>query len=319
MKKAIGFFITSVLLGVILIIALFLSIVAMPKDVFSDNFTNTLSTKYDTLKNADSPKIIIIAGSSTAFSLDGNMLADRVGMDVANTGIHAGIGALYETELTKVNIGKGDIVLLGYEWGWQSDENYMNTFGTDLVMTGIDEKLEMYRHVPLRKYKDILGYLLTYANKKSTYVGEVGPYAYSRALFSENGNTMEAQRDSSPIIAAYEEDPNHYGMIDFENPVIPESTVCYLKDYKEFVESRGASIYWIGCPTYEAAVKCDYSELKKAANQVETQIGIPYISNPIDYVFPGEYMYDTIYHTNSYGMEYRTELLIEDLKKAGII
>ena len=304
--------------GIILIIALFLSIVAIPKDVFCDNYTNTLSTKYDTLTNTDSPKIIIITGSSAAFSLDGNMLADRTGMNVANTAIHAGIGALYETELSKANIGEGDIILLGYEWGWLTSENYMDSFGTDLVMTGIDEKIEMYRYVPFRKYKDVLGYLFTFANEKRTYGGaDTGPY--SRAAFSENGNTMEIQRDDSPVIAAYEKDPDDYGIINFENPVISESTVSYLKKYKEYVESKGASLYWIGCPTYEAAVQCDYSELQKAADQVEAQIGISYISNPVDYVFPGEYMYDTIYHTNTRGMEYRTELLIEDLKNAGII
>ncbi len=317
MKKAITFVISSFMIGCILVITLFLSIVAIPEDVFSENYANTLSVKYDTLTNTDSPKIIIVSGSSAAFSLDGDMLADRTGVNVANTAIHAGIGALYETELSKANICEGDIVLLGYEWGWISNEDYMDTFGTDLVMIGIDEKIEMYQYVPLRKYGDILGYLFTYANTKRTYGGDSVPY--SRAAFSENGNTMEFQRDDSPIIVLYEENPNYYGIISFENPVIPEKTVRYLKEYKEYVESRGASIYWIGCPTYEAAVQCDYSELQKAADQVEEQIGIPYISNPIDYVFPGEYMYDTIYHTNTRGMEHRTELLIDDLKKAGII
>lgn len=318
MKKAITFVICSIVMGIVLVIALFLGIVAMPKDVFKDNYNNTLNAKYETLTNTNSPKIIIISGSSAAFSLDGNRLADMTGMNVANTAISAGIGALYETELSKANINEGDIVLLGYEWGWVTDENYTDSFGTDVIMVGIDEKIEMYQFVPHRKYKDVLGYLFTFANKKRTYA-EGNSGAYSRAAFSENGNTMELQRDDSPVIAAYEVDPDHYGRINFENPVIPDGTVEYLKDYKKYVESKGASLYWIGCPTYEAAVQCDYSELQKAANQEVEQIGIPFISNPVDYVFSGEYMYDSIYHTNTRGMEYRTELLFEDLKRAGII
>ena len=318
MKKAITFVISSVMIGIILVVALFLSIVVINKDVFYDNYTNVLSTKYDELVKTDSPKIIIVAGSSAAFGLDGNMLAERTGMNVANTALHAGIGALYETELSKANIGEGDIVLLGYEWEWAYDGLFTDRLGTDLVMTGIDEKIEMYRYLPIRKYKDILGYLLTFANQKRAYNGgATGPY--SRSAFSENGNTMELQRDDSPIVDSYEKDPNHWGIINFQNIVIPEGTVNYLKEYKEYVENRGASLYWIGCPIYEAAVQCDYEELQKAAKQEEIKIGIPFISNPADYVFPGEYMYDTIYHTNTRGMKYRTELLIEDLKKAGII
>ena len=277
MKKAITFVICSIVMGTVLVLALFLGIVAIPKDVFKDNYTNTLNAKYETLINTDSPKIIIITGSSAAFGLDGNRLADLTGMNVANTAIHAGMGALYETE-----------------------------------------KIEMYQYVPPRKYKDILGYLFTYANIKRVYAGG-NSRVYSRAAFSENGNTMEIQRVDSPIISAYEEHPEHYDRINFENPIIPDSTVKYLKEYKEYVENKGAALYWIGCPTYEAAVQCDYSELQKAANQVEEQIGIPFISNPVDYVFPGEYMYDTVYHTNTRGMEYRTEILFEDLKRAGII
>lgn len=301
-----------------LVIALFLGIVATPRDIFSENYVNTLSDKYETLLSMDSPKIIIVAGSSAAFSLDGDLLASKTGMNVANTAIDAGIGALYETELSKANINAGDIVLLGYEWGWETNENFMNNFGTDTVMIGIDEKVEMYRYLPFRKYKDVLGYLFTYADKKRTYTGGDSG-SYSRGAFNENGNTMSLRREGSPIIANYETDPDHYGRINFQDPVIPEPTVEYLKEYKDYVESKGASVYWIGCPTYEGAVECNYAELQKAARQVETQIGIEYISEPTDYVFPGEYMYDTIYHTNTFGMEYRTELLARDLKNAGIV
>ena len=101
MRKAITFVVSSVLTGLILLIALFVSIVAIPNDVFYDHYMKMLSTKYDTLKNTDSPKIIIISGSSAAFCLDGDMLADRTGMNVVNTGLHAGIGARFEAEMSK--------------------------------------------------------------------------------------------------------------------------------------------------------------------------------------------------------------------------
>ncbi len=136
MKNAVTFVVGAIASGVFLVMALFLGIVLEPKDVFKDNYTNILSVKYETLTKTESPKIIIISGSSAAFGLDGNKLADMTGINVANTAIHAGIGALYETELSKANINEGDIVLLGYEWGWVTDENYMNSFGTVLIMIG---------------------------------------------------------------------------------------------------------------------------------------------------------------------------------------
>lgn len=318
MKKAVAFVICSIVMGIVLVMALFIGIVAVPKDVFQDNYVNTLDAKYETLTKTDSPKIIIVAGSSAAFGFDGNKLADMTGMNVVNTAIHAGMGPLFEAEISKANINEGDIVLLAYEWGWETDEDYMNYFGSDMVMIGIDEKIEMYKYVPLRKYSDILGYLFTFASKKREYAGGDSG-VYSRAAFSDNGNTMDIPRDDSPIIADYENDPYAWGMIDIENPTIPDNTVKYFKDYKKYVESKGASVYWIACPVYDVSVQCDYSELQKAAAQVKNQIGIPYISNPVDYILPGEYMYNSIFHPNTRGMEYTTEILFEDLKRANIV
>lgn len=48
-------------------------------------------------------------------------------------------------------------------------------------------------------------------------------------------------------------------------------------------------------------------------------IGIPYISNPEDYFFENELMSNSIYHCSSEGAIVRTQLLIQDLKNAGII
>ena len=85
------------------------------------------------------------------------------------------------------------------------------------------------------------------------------------------------------------------------------------------VESRGASIYMIGCPIYDRAIINEYAEFDNLVNEEESRIGIDYISNPLEYIFGYDYIFDTMYHCNSMGQQKRTELLINDMLKAGII
>lgn len=47
---------------------------------------------------------------------------------VANLGLHAGFGHLFYAELAKANINEGDIVLLGYEYGWQGVFQQLGTY-----------------------------------------------------------------------------------------------------------------------------------------------------------------------------------------------
>lgn len=66
------------------------------------------------------------------------------------------------------------------------------------------------------------------------------------------------------------------------------------------------------------SVTCDVKEFDKL-KETEEMIGIPYISNPTDYLFTSEYTSNALYHCNSIGEKVRTEYLIDDLKRANII
>ena len=256
------------------------------------------------------PKIIVVSGSSSAFGLDQGMLeAACKGYKVVNLGLHAGFGHLFYSELAKANINEGDIVLLGYEYEWQ---NGFDSLNQNLVMSGIDSDIEMYTKIPVRKWPDLIGYLFKYAEIKNAYEGMSG--IYSREAFdSETGQMTMIRRGSMEYTV------EDYGTVDLTDVEITDEAIKYLLDYKKYVEEKGASIYFIAPPLVADAVACDYSEFKRLKILEEEQIGIPYISDPTEYFFPCELMFNHKYHCNSAGEKVRTELLIDDLKRAAII
>lgn len=311
MKQYLKFVITVLIMVMTIFEVIVLGILQYPKGVFYSSYQSVISDKYRILQNTNEPKIIVVSGSSSAFGLDQKMLEEETGYRVANLGLHAGFGHLFYSELAKENINAGDIVLLAYEYDWY---NGFNGMGQDLIMTGIDNNIDMYKHIPITKWPEFIGYIFKFAEKKNTYNGASG--IYSREAFDcKTGQmVMERQYDMN-----YSEEIEKYGCVDLTDVVISDNAIEYLKDFKSYVESKGADVYFVAPPVLKAAVTCDYSEFDSLRKQEEEQIGIPYISEPTDYFFENELMSNAIYHCSNEGEEARTQLLINDLKRAAVI
>ncbi|MFG6356665.1 MAG: hypothetical protein K1W26_07575 [Acetatifactor sp.] len=305
MKAYLKFLILTLMIALIVFEIITLGILTLPRGRFHSSYQSMIQDKYRILKETNEPKIIMVSGSSSAFGLDQKMLEDATGYKVANLGLHMGFGYLFYTEMAKVNINAGDIVLVGYEYGWQHGFDWLDQ---SLIMTGIDDNIEMYTMIPPRKWPDFIGYLFKFAETKRSYTETSG--IYSREAFDSETGQMTMVRDYS-----MEWDRELYGVIDVSNPAISESSITYLKDFKQYVEERGASIYFVAPPILADAIVCDYEDFNTLKSLEEEQIGIEFISNPTDYIFPSDLMSNAIYHCNSAGEKVRTELLIEDLRK----
>lgn len=309
MKRYLKFLATTLFLTLLFFEGITLSILKFPENVFYSSYQSLIQDKYRILNETSSPKIIIVAGSSSAFGLDQEMLEKAGGVKVVNLGLHAGFGNLFPSELAKANINEGDIVLLGYEYGWQ---NGFEALDQSLIMSGIDSDIKMYTRIPMRKWKDFIGYLFQYAEMKNSFEGASG--IYSREAFDSKTGQMTMARNYSMQYNA-----EIYGTVDISNPQITDQAKEYLLEFKAFVEKRGANIYFISPPVVADCIVPDYSEFDKLKQLEEAEIGIPYISNPADYFFPAELMSNSVYHCNSEGEKVRTQLLIEDLRRALIL
>lgn len=314
MKKFIRFVLESVIICVIMVMLTFYGIVKYPADVFSTSYQSAIQDKFRTLKETDEPKIIIVGGSNAAFGMDQKMLEEATGYKVVNLGLHAGFGQLFHSELSKANINKGDIVLLSYEYNWCNDKQF-KSIGTELVMSGIDSHVELYRYMPLRTWPSILGYLGTYAYKKNTFVPAEGQY--SREAFDRETGQMTFLRNYN--MNDYRTQIDLYGTIDISDTVISDVSIEYLKRYKSFIEQKEAVVCFVAPPLLREAVTCSLDEFEKIKKEEQEIIGIPYISNPIDYLYPETLMSNSIYHCNSRGEKERTRQLINDLYNAEVI
>lgn len=174
MKAYLKFLILTLMIALIVFEIITLGILTLPRGRFHSSYQSMIQDKYRILKETNEPKIIMVSGSSSAFGLDQKMLEDATGYKVANLGLHMGFGYLFYTEMAKVNINAGDIVLVGYEYGWQHGFDWLDQ---SLIMTGIDDNIEMYTMIPPRKWPDFIGYLFKFAETKRSYTETSGIYS----------------------------------------------------------------------------------------------------------------------------------------------
>lgn len=72
--------------------------------------------KLELLEKVDSPRVVIIGGSSVAYGTDSRMISDSLGLHFINFGLHAGLGIKYPLEDYLNYMKKGDVVILQMEY-----------------------------------------------------------------------------------------------------------------------------------------------------------------------------------------------------------
>lgn len=282
---------------------------------FGPTYQSVIQRKYDKLVNSKGKKIVIVGGSNAGFGIDSKLLEEKTGITVVNMGLHAGFGCLYNTEIAKRHINKDDILILAYEYGVKSE--YFESLGDiDLIMAAMDGRLDMYKEIPLKNMPEILGNVFSFVKyKRNTNPNPTD--IYSSTSFDELGN-MIYKREKC-LIEDYNENPDKYGAV-YGRYLLPKNDdYKYLQELKKYVENKGASVYFTSPVLLKDAYHGTEEQLLNYANGLENITGIKYISNPNDYLFPMEYMYDTIYHCNDVGEKHRTELIISDLIKYDIL
>lgn len=308
MKEKIRFLAKLVLFSVIviMIISIILYIITqIDNQKFRTSYQYAINIKYNTLRNTESPKIIIVGGSSVAFGINREIIEEKVGRAVVNLGLHAGFGIYFCTEISKANINKGDIVILAYEIDFYQKEKS----SIELIVAGIDNNLELYKYIINRKSKDIYKYIPTYIFKKLEWDEEKTTGVYSINSFNEYGDMILDR----PTCKLPEIITKNYGNVNLSMINLDKEIIEYINDFYIYCKNKGADVVITFPPVLDERMLLTEQEMKEFEEKLKNNLLPEVISNCKDYVFPREYMYDTIYHCNNLGEKVRSEKLASDI------
>lgn len=290
-----------------------LGVAAFAKPVYGQTFLGELAPKYDRLNEIDEPKVIIVGGSSVAFGLDSELLAEHIGMPVVNFGLYATLGTKIMMDLSKANINEGDIVVLAPEMDEQTLSLYFNA---EAALQGMESNWDMLRYIPKDNHSDLVGGLYEYVTSKIKYLHEglLDPAGvYNRDSFNEYGDIVYA-RPHNTMLLGY--DPTK--SIELTSALFDQEFVDYINEYTAYCEKRGATVYFSFCPMNASAMSSANTAdtLFEFYSYLYENLDCEVIGNVNDYIIEENYFYDSNFHLNDSGVVLRTSLLAHDINRA---
>ena len=278
---------------------------------FRYGYQASLIDKMQRLESIDVPKIILVGNSNVAFGFMSEMIENEFNMPVVNMGLHGSMGNAFHEEIAKINISKGDIVVVCHTWFADNDDIGDKT----LAWITIDNNKNMFRII---RKKDFPGLLLAYPNflRKSILLwltnhgNRDSGDCYSRNAFNQYGDVVYKPAKDQMDVDMY------FKKTKIDIPKINDTCVNRLNLYNQYINDKGAKVVIAGFPiAYGQYNEWTPDDLRHFQNSLQSRLDFPIISDYCDYLFPYSAFYNSKYHLTAEGAELRTSRFIKDLGK----
>jgi hypothetical protein len=261
--------------------------------------------KDNLLKKTNNPRIIFVGGSNLSFGINSKVIKDSLKLNPINTAIHASIGLEYMMDNTLQYIKKNDIVILAPEYS-----HFYGRFvygGEELLRTVADIELSQIFELKKEQLKNISKYILKYSFSKlkpTEYYGYEESDVYSVNSFNQYGDVYTHWKMQQQKFPSSDTIRTNYN----------SNTIKLINDFKIELEKKEANLF-ITYPSYQAS---SFDKSIKQIKKIETELinnNFELLGTPERYRIPDSMMFNTSYHLLKTGVDYRTELLIEDIKQ----
>jgi hypothetical protein len=286
--------------------ALLMSLLVLFSPHDTENYMAAAADKHRLLYSVPSPRMILIGGSNTAFSVDSQEMAQRFGMPVINMGLNVDLGLRYMLNEVKPALRDGDILLIFPEYAHFAGvplDGESRELGTLVKLcpeciSGITTPLQEF-NVAAGLAEGIESDIFRALGKSH----DPSP-VYTRQAFNAWGD-MVAHLDQ-PVPSGFAASIPRVE-VSSPNPAI-ELLNSFYRSLD--VDAQVFLVYpAIPIPQYKAQ-KENFAELSEL---ILSDLEIPVIGVPQDFIYAAKLFYDTSYHLNCEGREAHTDHVIDML------
>ena len=287
---------------IVVFIVLGLLLPVTPKSSKSLLFAN--KQKDQLLVNVASPRMIFVGGSNLSFGLNSKTIKNELNVNPINTGVHASIGVKYMLDNTVQYVKEGDVVILALEYGhFYRDYNHVSE---ELFRTIVDVDLKKIKLLNLQQIVKFIPYVFKYSFSKfrlSEYFNIKESDVYSVNSFNEYGDTYKHWDLEARNFPPAKELSGKYN----------QSVIDHILEFQKDISKRKAVLY----VTYPGFQDLSYSNSVKQIEKITIEYkkhNLEILGSPERYRIPNNMMFNTPYHLNKTGVDFRTSLFIQDYK-----
>lgn len=314
MKKTLIQILAALLLVFLLPSSLLAAGLSLPS-YYNESYYAELVPMTRRLKEAEGRKLIITGNSDVAFGLNGALLEQLLaekGYDytVCPFGLYAAVGTSAMLQLSKQFLGENDLVVVVAE---PVSETLSTYFGSVAFWKCIEDSPSTLFYLNGSQQAELFGSYINYLQERYAIYRDNAPPVvqgvYAKASFNDRCD-MIYQRDGNIMPVGYDT----ARPVDFSKVSITEEFAEQMSVYCKAAENAGATVCISFSPVNRLAVT-DLSEeaVEQYFSLINTSLPCPVISNPNRYILDSGWFYDTNFHLNSAGADFRTAMLAEDI------
>jgi len=262
------------------------------------------------LKETKNPRIIFIGGSNISFGLNSKLIKDSLNINPINTGLTAQLGLKFMLSDIERYVKRNDIIVLTPEYQ-QFYSDYANG-DIELLSLLVNISPELIILLDFKQFIKLSKYLPELMNSKlndfiyndTTNTDKQTIGIYDRKSFNSFGDAY----------IHWSLPKEKYSTYAIEGDVFNNDALDRLNNFRNVIEKKGAKLF-ICFPGLEAS-SFDKSLIK--IEEVENRfkkLRFCLLSSPERYKMPDSLMYNSIYHLTKEGVDFKTQLLIQDLKR----
>ncbi|MEO5943125.1 MAG: hypothetical protein ABIP30_04335 [Ferruginibacter sp.] len=267
--------------------------------LFADTYKDSM------LKNIPSPRMIFVGGSNLSFGLNSYEIKDSLNLNPINTGVNVGLGLKYMLTNTLQYLKKGDTVILipEYEIFYEA----YDAVSDELFRTIVDVAPHKIKDLSFKQEISLLQYVPKFSLTK------FDPTEYFR--FKESDVYSVNSFDKFGDVNAHWNLPDRGYTPTGIDGKFNQNIIAKIKEFENAAQNLGAVVFI----TFPSLDELSFNLSKEKVLQTQNILRLNkfnLLGNAERYIMPKEMMFNTKYHLNKKGVEYRTKLLIEDFKKA---
>ena len=290
-------FICKVTFAVTLVVAILMLLLCV-KRIDPNNYLQAYTLKCQLLEDTPGPRLIFVGGSNLAFGIDSKRIADSLGVNVVNAGLHAGIGIKFMLDDVSEYVREGDIVVIAPEYQHFYKSIDPQTLAIVHAIAGW-KKIRLLDKSQLKEVLRGVSAIVYHRPDKAEY------YEYYKLQnFNDQGDVTRHWIDSTcvksiPVTTAIK--------AQFDKSV-SEYFIAKLDEIKQ-----RATVYIIPPVCRQSAFDA-MSEAPFEVAQFLLENGSPFVVHPQEHVLDDNYALDTDYHLNARGVEIFTTMVIDELR-----
>lgn len=275
-----------------------------------DNSTDYFAAhidKHRLLNSTPSPKIIIIGGSSAAFGVDSQVIAEKTGYPVINMGLNVGLGLHYTLEEVRSSIEKGDIIIISPEYeqfGSAIDESGVPPVLVAITPTSVRYATSPWQYVKIFSGLNIMTKveILSLAGAIRNKPVKCASVLYCRTSFNAHGDFV-----------AHLEQPSQLKISEHIPPL--ESTPSRLslqaiENFTLYADSKGVQVLFTFPPLARSYFESNREAIGAIERGVQEIPKLVVIDRPKDHEYDDDMFFDSEYHLNKVGRNMRTEQIL---------